>query len=497
MEPETLPHPEHPRLLHALGWNTLGGLLSAGSAFVLGIVLGRILGPRPFGLVAAAMLPISLGQLLIDQGMSAELIQKPTLDSRDLRQARKRQIVVGSVLSATLALSSSLLAHWYHIPALKSVVLWLSPLFFFQALSQVPLALLKRHLCFQRLQTIQVGSYLFGYLGFGIPMAFSGFGVWSLVVAQSAQVILQTLVLILLSPRAHDHFGDESIDSATFTQAEHAFAWRVMATNLANWTQSNLVGVIIGRNFGSLELGLFNRAQNLVQTPLSVLTNSLQGVLFPAAAAAQNDIPKLRATFLKANRTLAWVAFPVAGLGISWAHPIVEGIYGPAWAAAAPLLTPLFVALPFVALMSITGPVLLGLGIASAEFKIQVVLGLVTLATLVGIAGYGVLWMAWAIAIIQAMRWAWMTSAITPRIALSVDALTSCLVIPILAGVLAAFGGWALEWALRSLALGLSSRLLAEVGFVSIGAILAFTFRYHASLRNMMAVSSKPGVGKR
>lgn len=494
LKPETLPRPERPRLLHAFGWNTLGGILSAGSAFALGIILGRILGPRPFGLVAAAMLPISLGQLLIDQGMSAELIQKPALGAGDLWQARRRQVVVGGVLSATLALGSSALAHWYHIPELRQVVLALSPLFLLQALAQVPMALLKRHLRFQLLQAIQVGSYLFGYLIFGVPMAFSGFGAWSLVVAQTVQVLLQTAFLIFLSPQAHDHFA---IEPTAQTQLEHAFAWRVMATNLANWSQTNLAGIIIGRNFGSLDLGLFNRAQNLVQTPLGILTASLQAVLFPSSAAAQNDIPRLRETFLKASRTLAWVAFPAAGLGISWSRPILEGIYGPAWAGAAPLMTPLLVALPFVALMSLTGPVLLGVGIASVELKIQVLLGLVTLIALIGIGRQGVFWMVWVIAVIQVVRWAWMTSALCPRIVITATVLFSNLGYPLLVGLLAGIGGWALDKTLQALDFGLFSRLATEAGCASICFIVALALRHHAKVRSMMAITSRlTGPGK-
>jgi lipopolysaccharide exporter len=465
-----LPPQNRPRLLHALGWNTLGGMLSAGSSFVLGVILGRVLGPGPFGLVAATMLPISLGQLFVDQGVSAELIQKPVLTSKDLRRARVRQVMVGVVFSASFALGAPVMVRWYHLPEIRSVALALSPLFLIQALAQVPMALLKRHLRFRLLQAVQVGSYLSGYLCLGLPMALSGFGVWSLVAAQTVQVVLQTTILFAISPKAQDHFSTEN---APVLRIESAFAWRVMATNLANWSQSNLIGILIGRNFGTTDLGLFNRAQNLVQTPLGILTTSLQGVLFPAAAIAQNDISALRQTFLRASRSLAWIAFPVAGFGIVWSSPIVEGIYGSAWTGAAVFLPPLFLALPFVALMSLTGPVLLGIGIASAEFKIQGVLGLATLAILFGVAGHGVLWMVWALTMLQVLRWAWMTSALLPLISLPAAMLLYALLPPLAAGAAAGFAGWMVDWLLQRNSVGTPLRLAAEAGCAMVCALVA------------------------
>jgi len=449
-----------PSLLHAFGWNTLGGLMSAGSSFALGVLLGRILGPYPFGLVAATMLPISLGQLFVDQGVSAELVQKADLTAEDLSRARWRQIMVGVGFSICFAASAPLLANWYHIPELRRVALALSPLFLVQALGQVPMALLKRHLRFRSLQVVQVGSYLFGYLCLGVPMAIGGFGVWALVSAQTTQVILQTGIFLAMAPRAHCHFAPSE---NLAPRIEYAFAWRVMATNLANWSQTNLIGMFIGRHFGSMDLGLFNRAQSLVQTPSGILTTSLQGVLFPAAAAAQNDIPALRSTFLKASHSLAWIAFPAAGFGIVWAQPIVEGIYGPSWAGAAPFLIPLFFALPFMALMSLTGPVLLGIGIASVELRIQGLMGLATLAILLAIFKQGVLWMAWAMTLVQIFRWAWMTSALCPRISLPAAKLASALIFPLAGGVVAGLGGWVLDGYLRGHMPELSMRLLTEV----------------------------------
>jgi len=447
------------RLLGAFAWNAAGSFLRAGSGFLLGVILGRLLGPQPFGLVAAALLPIGLGQLLVDQGVSAELVQRPRIDPGDLRRARNRQLIMGAGLGLTLALTAPLLAAWYRMPPLRSVLWVLAPLFLVQALAQVPMALLKRHLRFRRLQAIQVGSYLVGYLGLGVPLALAGLGVWALVLAQWLQFLVQTGLLLLVCPEAHDHPGT---GEGAFPE-ERAFAWRVMATNLANWGITNLAPLLIGRQFGAVELGLYNRGRNLIQSPTGVLMMALQGTIFPATAELQRQPAAVRGTFLGAVRTLAWLALPFTGCALAWSGPLVLGLYGPAWVGAVPLLAPLLVALPFTLLMGLPGPVLLGIGVASAELRVQVGLGLITLPLLALGGRLGLYWLLWMVVAVEVLRWFLMTRALLPRIGASwTDYLWG------LAGPVAVGGGafglaWILEMALARWGLSPGSRLLAEV----------------------------------
>ncbi len=462
------PGPGEPhRLTLAFAWNLGGSFLNAGSAFLLGVLLGRLLGPRPFGLVAAALLPISLGQLLIDQGVSAEVIQRPRLGADDLRHARRRQLLMGAGLAFVMAASAPLLAGWYHMPELRDVLLVLAPLFLVQALGQVPMALMKRHMHFRSLQGIQVGSYLGGYLGLGVPLAYGGKGVWALVAAQWGHILIQTALLLLARPEAEDHPGAAA---ATPPEKGGGFAYRVMATNLSNWALSNLAALLIGRQFGAVDLGLYNRGRNLLQAPTGIVTSSLQGVMFPATAEHQNDPDKVRTTFLRAVRALAWLSFAFTGCALAWAGPLVLGLYGQAWGGAVPILTPLLAALPFTLLMGLPGPVLLGLGVASVELRVQLGLGLATLPLLVLGGRYGLFPVLWVVVGIEALRWVLMTGALLPRLGSTWTGYLLGLGGPAAGGVGAFLAAWGLEAGLTRMGLPAPLRLLA---FGSLMALLA------------------------
>lgn len=449
--------------MRAFVWNFGGSFLNAGSAFILGIILGRLLGPKPFGIVAAALIPIGLGQLLIDQGVSAELIQKPTLSLDDLRQARYRQVLMGGGLALLMFLLAPVFASWYHMPELRSVLWVLAPLFLLQALGQVPMALLKRHMHFKGLQGIQVGSYLVGYLGLGIPLAFAGKGVWALVFAQWVHIAIQTGLLFLARPAIADHPAGAGHPAR---EEGAGFAYRVMVTNLSNWGLSNLAALIIGRQFGAVDLGLYNRGRNLLQAPTGILMNSLQGVMFPATAENQHDTAVVRATFLRAIRVLAWLTFAFTGCAFAWTDPIVLGLYGQAWSGAVPIMKPLLVALPFTLLMGLPGPVLLGLGVASIELRVQLGLGLVMIPLLALGGSFGLFYVLWLVVMIEASRWFLMTRALLPRLGATWGAYLRCLAVPAGAGV----GAYLLA---RSLDLGLSRAGLSPQVRLGVCAALA------------------------
>ena len=72
------------RSYQALIWNYSGSAVSMSSQFIIGIVLARLLGPEAFGIVAIGMLMIGIGNLVVDFGFGAALIQGKSVTERDI-----------------------------------------------------------------------------------------------------------------------------------------------------------------------------------------------------------------------------------------------------------------------------------------------------------------------------------------------------------------------------------------------------------------------------
>src|ERR1035441_10688359 len=93
--------PEHltSRAFSALRWGYAGFATRAIASFASGIVLARLLGPEPFGQIAAAMLIFGLANQIADGGFSSALVQSPELDEKDIRFAFTFQLAIGTALA--------------------------------------------------------------------------------------------------------------------------------------------------------------------------------------------------------------------------------------------------------------------------------------------------------------------------------------------------------------------------------------------------------------
>ena len=161
-------------------WNLIGSIVRSGSGFFLNIVLARILGPEPYGLVAIATIFIAIGNLIINSGLSSGLIQKQDISDKDIHYILTVQLGLGILITIFIITFAPLLGILYRQPTVIPVLQVLALTSTLQAAAQTSTALLKRRLQFDRIQYVSVASYFLGYLGIGLWLALGGHGVWSL-----------------------------------------------------------------------------------------------------------------------------------------------------------------------------------------------------------------------------------------------------------------------------------------------------------------------------
>lgn len=353
------------RGISALKWNVYGNAVRSAAQFFIGVLLARILGPEPFGLVAIAWLFIGLGNLVADFGLASALVQRSAITNRDIRFVFTVQMLAGVAFTSIVASTASVLAAFFHRPDAAPVLQAMAFFFVLQASGQTAAALLRRSMDFRSIQFASTGSYAVSYILVGLPMAWNDAGVWALVTAQLTQATINSLVLNLRV--RHAMRPTPRPDSAGML----AFGSGVLAGNVSSWGISNVDAAIVGRFFGLEELGLYNRTMNLVATPMNACVSALQGVLFAAYSRSQADIPALRRVYLATVGGLAALLVPAFAALAAVPETVIVGIYGEAWAPAAPLLTALALAMPLNVLLALGGPLVLGLGKAKWEAGVQ------------------------------------------------------------------------------------------------------------------------------
>lgn len=409
------------RSLRAVKWNYLGVVARILSQLIAQIVLARLLGPEAFGLFAVAFIVVSVGNLLVEMGLGSALVQKKQLTDEDVRFAFTWVVVAGLVMATLVFLLSDAIAGFFHDPRVAEITRGLTPVFILQALAVVPFSLLRRDMSFKAVQGVQIVSYLFGFLLVGVGAALLGAGVWSLVAAWLAQTLSSAIIFNVIKRHPMKplfHMRDQGLQG---------FSARVLLTNMANWAIENVDNLLVGKLFGPTALGLYSVSYNLVRTPANHLVVTLQTVLFPASARAQDNHEGLRRAYLTVVAGVALIAVPVFGGVAAVSGTVVEALFGNKWMDAAPILLPLALAMILHALMAVAGPVLWGKGAAGAELKVQFWVALALVAALSIASRYSMVVMAWAVCAVYAMRLVGLTAALMRHIHLPLPMLLRAL----------------------------------------------------------------------
>lgn len=371
--------------VRAMRWSVLTGAARLLLQMAAQVALARLLGPQAFGLFAIGMVVLTLAGFVAGFGLSWSLMQRAEIDEQDIRFAWTWQLLAGLLAVLALQALAPVLAGAFKEPAAEWVIRWLSLSCLLQAATAPATCLLTRALNFRALGLIQLGSYLVGYGGVGIGLAWAGLGVHALVAAW----LVQAAVALVASLWACRH---PMMPLLWYARAGQTLATgqAVFLTNLVNWSLANLDRVLIGRLLGTWSLGLYNVAYNLASVPNSVLLGALQPAFLAAGAQMQGQGSRLAQAYLQMLATLLVVAVPVFGVAALLAQDLVQLLYGVQWRAAGPVLAWLLAFMPALAIWGISTPILWNTGRRQHEWALQLPLIAIGALAIWAVAPWGI-----------------------------------------------------------------------------------------------------------
>lgn len=378
------------RSISAVFWGAGGTVLRLLIQISAQVVLARLLGPGEYGVFAIGGIVVGLCTFFADFGLAYGLIQKREINDADMRFAFTWQFVVGALVSVLIMLSSSALATFFDEPRAQPVVAALSVICLINALTGVPLSLLKRRLDVRTQQFGFIVSYALAFFGLGVPLALAGVGVWALVAAWIAQALL----FLLIAYRAVRHpvrplwWHGAARDQVVYSRT-------VVVTNVFNWAIANVDKVIVGHLLPSREIGLYATLFNLVYVPMASILGVVQPVFFSAGVrVAESDDEaasraKLAAAFAALIAAVCLYILPPMLVAAALADKVVVTLYGAAWADGAMVLGPVCIAMPLFMAWGLSTPMLWASGQPKAEFGSQWHIGLLWVLACWGLASWG------------------------------------------------------------------------------------------------------------
>lgn len=363
------------------------------------VVLGRLLAPEHFGLVALAGIFTSFMQVLVDQGLSKAVIQRETLGRGQLDTAFWTAVATGTALTVLGVLGAPLVSRVLGEPELTAVVRWLSVGFLLSSLTATQQALLQRHFAFRSLAARNLSATLAGGL-VGIVLAASGAGVWSLVAQALARSVVGTGVLWAASPWR----PGLQVSRRDFNEL-FGFGLRVVGVDFLGFLTRHGDNLFVGAFLGPVALGYYTVAYRVLGVMTELFLGTVNHVAVPTFSRLQADPQATRRAFYAAIRLTQAIALP-AFVGVAVLAPeIVAVLFGPRWAASAPVLQALALVGMLHSATYFDRSILFAAGRPGLEFRIELVATIGNLVAFAVAVRWGIVAVAAALAVRHFVLW--------------------------------------------------------------------------------------------
>jgi len=349
--------PERPARLagNAVIWQAvqMGGVKAISLLRIL--VLARLLTPVDFGLVAIGTTAMGFLLNVTNFGMIPALVQGEEMDEAQYDAAWTIGIVRSLLIAAVMIAAAPLIASIFAEPRAVTFIRILALHPVLEALSSIKLARLNRNLLFRPLSFLHLADgFVDGVVSIAVAMVF---GIWGLVAGMLAGVATTAIGSYILAPHRPRLFLEREAIRPLIR-----FGRWIFITSLIVMVGSYVLRIVISRQLGAAELGLYYLATQLAFLPAEVAGQVVGNVAFPLYARLQNDIAQATRVFRAIYTSLAALLFPICALIIVLAPSLTREILGPNWAGTEPVIQILALATMIGIFGEAVAPVLKGYG---------------------------------------------------------------------------------------------------------------------------------------
>jgi O-antigen/teichoic acid export membrane protein len=349
----------------AVRWTSLNTICQVGIQFLTLVILGRLLSPEAFGLMAMIMVVVELVNVFARMGLGEAIIYKKEVTQNELSSLYFLNIFVGLALFGLVFCSSGLISRMYSEPALVPLVRIISSLFFISSLGIIFEILLRKHLLFDAFSKINVSAHFIAFI-FMVALAVQGTGVYSLVLGQVFLHMLKSALLILVASRK------KWFPSLRFRISEIRFylkfgIYRVLAMS-ANQLNSRVDQLLIGAILGPATLGFYNVAFRIIYLPIQKVNPILTQVAFPFFSKIQDDTPRLKRNYLKYINLILSINTPVLAGITAIAPSLVPLFLSEKWVPAVPIVQALAFYVFIRSIFNASGSLMMAKGKANWTF---------------------------------------------------------------------------------------------------------------------------------
>lgn len=336
------------KTVNGLKWTTASTILTSLLQLIYISIMAYQLEPEDFGWVTLSGVVVLFGGYFTRMGLGQAIIQKEDLSRSDVRAVFTSSVFLGLACYTIVYFGAPFASYLLKKnPEIFVPIIQLQGLGLFAAALAVPaINIMRRRMRFRDLSIISFISFVIGYLGVGVFLAFSNYGLWSLVYARLTQIFINFILNYVMI--RHNLIP---IFQWKYYRPLMAYGSKMTLNNLLEFFYNQMNNILIGRFLGPAPLGIYDRAQQLVYLPSHSIISNIYKVMFPAFSRLQSNLEKLREAYLTTITLIALLLFPIT-IGMSVAsREIVLVVLGAKFEESIVLLS---IISPAIAMMFVT-----------------------------------------------------------------------------------------------------------------------------------------------
>ncbi|MGV3145824.1 lipopolysaccharide biosynthesis protein [Streptococcus parasuis] len=375
-------------VVKGLFWTLSERFMSQLVSVIVTIILTRLIAPSDYGVISVVTVIIAILNVFMTSGFSASLIQQDNVDDLDYSTVFYFSIVLGLFIYILVYICAPYLANFYKLPQLDSVLKVLALKIPLSALNSVQQAYVSRNMLFQKFFISTVSATLVSGI-IGVTMAYSNFGVWSLVVQDLSNVITITLVLwFSVGWRPTYQF------SLFRLKKLFGFGVKIFFQTLFNTVYANIRSLLIGGFYSATDLAYYTKGN---QYPNLIVTNvdtAVSKTMFPVMSREQDDFDRVKSLTRRTAQTSSYIMSPILVGFFVCAEPIVSIVMTDKWLAAVPYIRIICICLLIRASQTAILQAIKSIGRSDIVLKMDIPVRLFALLLLLCTIRFGVIYIA-------------------------------------------------------------------------------------------------------
>ncbi|HDR8936856.1 TPA: oligosaccharide flippase family protein [Burkholderia vietnamiensis] len=295
-------------------------------------LLARLLGPESIGLIAAALMALSIAESLTEMGLTHALIQqRQVLDQRGLDALWTANAIRGALLSAVLFASAAPVAKFMGIPESKTLLQLVALVPFARCMTSMRVAIAQRERRFRTVSMLTMGFVVADFAMSSVAALAYHDVFWVLAAMPVSEFLKAVASHVIFSSRPRLNFDTSPLGGVM------GFGRWIWASSLLIMVVNQLDRLIIVKTFGAQALGLYQTTSRLAQIGVADFGTALNQYLFPNfAELARKDKQHAVRYALALFSHLGAIGLVLATYFCVAAPEIVDLALGSKWSAAVP-----------------------------------------------------------------------------------------------------------------------------------------------------------------